>query len=102
MNITRNDAKRGIFISKERPAEDIIRTCDSVTDFVCRKVPLDTLSAEDFSLLNEQGSDGMRYALTRYIRDKETKHAYLVFEKTSPESIEEFSSPKKPILLEQE
>lgn len=95
MNIVRNDAHNEMFPSKSKTAEDIMRVCESVSEFVCRKVPLSRLAPKDFELLNERGP-GTRYVFTRYLRDRKTGYAYLVFEKTTDETITRFSSPEQP------
>ncbi len=97
MDIVRNDSKKEMFHSKEISDEEIMRTCESGSSFVCTKVPLTTLAPEHFARLNEQAGDS-RFVLTRYIRDKQTQSAYLVFEKTNTEAIEAFSSPEKRAL----
>ncbi len=100
MNIVRHDSKKEMFRSKAISDEEIIRTCGSGSEFACKKIPLNALAPEHFALLNERSEDGSRFVLTRYIRDKKTQSAYLVFEKTNNDAIEEFSTPVKPLPLE--
>ncbi|MES2087947.1 MAG: GNAT family N-acetyltransferase [Patescibacteria group bacterium] len=101
MNIIRHDTKENLFRSKDLTEQQIMETCETTSDFVCRKVPLGQLSSKDFSLLEEQATDGAsQFVLTRYIRDKQSKQnasAYLVFEKTTQDTLDNFSTPEKPL-----
>ncbi len=99
MYITRHDTKKDIFISKNLASEEIMRTCETATGYICKKVPLESVTETDLALLNERSADGTRHVLTRYIRDKKSQNSYLVFEKTTDAAIEEFSRPQKPLLL---
>ena len=96
MYITRHDAQKSTFPTKALAAEEIIRTCGTETSYVCKKVPIDSVTQVDLALLDERSEEGTRHVLTRYIRDKKSKCAYLVFEKTTDLAIENFSRPETP------
>ncbi len=94
MYITRHDAQNSMFPTKALADEEIIRVCGTETGYVCKRVPIDAVTHVDLALLDERSEDGTRHVLTRYIRDKKSQSAYLVFEKTTDLAIENFSRPE--------
>lgn len=99
MDIVRNDTKKELFASKALTAEAIMQSCGQ-GDLLCTKVSFEELSSRHFELLNRKEGDS-RYVLTRYIRDKKNRHAYLVFERLSEEKKEHFKTPEKPFVFTQ-
>ena len=100
MYISRHDSQNNLFASKSLAPEEIIRTCGATIGYICKKLPLESVTHTDLAILDEKTADGTRHVLTRYIRDKQSKFVYLVFEKVAAETIEKYLQPEKPVLFE--